>query len=48
MRKATPLMNTLAHKVAARPIASIDHRRAVPMELAVMAAIVARRSQHAE
>ena len=41
MRKATPLMNTFAHKVAVSAIASIDQRRTVPMVSTVIASMVA-------
>lgn len=48
MRKAAPLMNTLAHVVAVSAITSIDHRRAVPMDAVPMTAIVPRESQDIE
>jgi hypothetical protein len=41
IRKATPLMKTLAHRVAVNAIASMDHRRTVPMVLIVMTTMVA-------
>ncbi len=34
--KATPLMKTLAHRVAVNAIANIDHRRTVPIDVVVM------------
>ena len=37
IRKAAPLMNTLAHSVANKPTASIHQRRGVPVEGAAMA-----------